>query len=495
MYPKIIIIIVLLFNSYLSFAQPNYIDTTFQIRVDSAIRYAIDTNYAGRMDTLTMDIYKPIGDNNRFRPVFVLIHGGYFMAGTNRDPEVLIMARYMAKRGYLVASINYRKGWHLNSNVPNPIFRDQNPFNQPDYNPAQCLYPSDSSELLRANYRGMQDAKSAVRWLRARYLQDSTCLANYFIGGFSAGGFIALQSAFLDLNTERPIDVASLPDAPNPDPKLAFCNNLNNPTNYVVRKKRYDLGGVEGNTNLNGYSSRVKGVANLFGAIKDLNILQGPDTPSIYMYHQECDIVVPYNYNTVSGFLNTFCIPLLGIVPPFFPQYTPITQTPFVRGSKNMEQYFLSLPVTQRPKYKFSDIRNGAPNAGSCVANPPCHSMPYVREYSDTLARYFKPIVNATENNLLVNCLPATSVINVSLSNKVYLYPNPFQQHINVALPKVYRNLSYELVDAMGRVILSKGITSNTNNFTINNLDWLQSGYYILRVYTSDGIAVKKLVK
>jgi alpha/beta superfamily hydrolase len=485
----------MLFNPSVTAAQPNYTDTAFQIRVDSGIRYAIDTNYAGKPDTLLLDIYKPIGDNNRFRPVFVIVHGGYFISGNNRDPEVLILARYFAKRGYVVATINYRKGWHMNPSVPNPIFRDPNPFNQPDYNPQQCLYPADTSELIRANYRGMQDAKSAVRWMRARHLQDSTCLLNYFIGGFSAGGFIALQTAFLDLPTEKPADVLALPDAPNPEPKLAFCNNLNNPSNWVVNKARPDLGSIDGRTNLNGFSSRVKGIANLFGAMNNRNVILGPDTPAIYLYHQECDIVVPYNYYTVNGYLNNYCIPLLGLVPPFFPQYTPITKTPWVHGSKSLEQFFLSLPVSQRPFYKFSDIRNGAPNQLSCVANPPCHSMPYVLAYSDTIARFFKPIVNAAENNSTVNCLSATGFRNLTLNDKVKLFPNPFSNRVAVEFPGNYHQVKYILSDAFGNTMIRKTIGQRIASFSISNLEALPHGIYLLEIFTEAGMIYKKLVK
>jgi acetyl esterase/lipase len=497
--PKILTCCLLVFTTAKINAQPNYIDTVFQIRVDSAVQYAIDTNYAGRADTLRLDLYKPAGDNNRFRPVLIMVHGGAWMSGSSRDVEVLIMARYMAKRGYVVASINYRKGWHMGSNVPNPVFKDPNPFNPNDYNPLQCQYPADTSEIIRANYRGQQDVKSAIRWLRARHLQDSTCLLNYFVGGFSAGGFISLAATYMDLPGEKPVDAATLPNAPAPDPKLVFCKDLNNPAAWVVNRTRSDLGSVEGRTNLNGYSSRVKGVANLFGAIMDrpnaMGVLQGPDTPAIYMYHQECDIIVPFYRYPANAYFSQYCIPLLGIVPPFFPQYTPITTTPWVLGSGYINQYLQNLPAAQRPVYKLSPVLNGAPAGFSCLQNPPCHSMPYVLAYSDTLARFFKPIINVTEQHPTINCLSATPVTTPDLSSRVNVYPNPFDATVTVELPALYGNVKAELFDMNGLLVFSQTFRQQAQTLRLYLPAWLPKAVYLLRLQLKNGAVRKKLVK
>ena len=478
-----------------AFNQNVYTDTTFNIRIQPKILYAIDTNYVGRPDSLFMDLYKPIGDNNRFRPVLIIVHGGAWMFGAPTDAEVVTLATYMAKRGYAVAAIKYRLGMHMSSNVPNPLLRD--PFNPNDQNPSQCIYPADTSEIIRGNYRGMQDTKSAIRFVKARHLQDSTCLLNYYVAGYSAGAFVTLLTGLMDNATEKPIDAFALPDAPAPDTKLTFCKNLNNPITYPVTRTRPDLGSVDGRTNMNGYTAKIKGVASMYGGLMDranvLNILQGVDTPSIFMFHQECDIIVPFVRAPGNAPFNVNCLPLIAITPPF-QNYTPVTQVPWFLGSKYLDTYFSSLPTAQKPRYKFNPILNGAPSALACLASPPCHSVPNVIALSDSIAKFFKPVIIATENSTTTNCLLATPVIDVIYRNPVYVYPNPFVQSITVSLPLPNSKLDYQLYDAYGRLVLSKSMIYTTS-FTINNLGNLPHGFYALHLNTYQGIIVKKLLK
>jgi len=96
-------------------AQLPYTQELFDYIVESDIVYGIAANYAGNPDTLSLDIYKPVSDNNLKRPMLVLVHGGAWVGGTKADGEVQSLAQLFAKRGYVVASINYRLGMHPSS--------------------------------------------------------------------------------------------------------------------------------------------------------------------------------------------------------------------------------------------------------------------------------------------------------------------------------------------------------------------------------------------
>ena len=103
-----------LFFTYTTAQAQNYTVPTFNYRIEKDIVYGSAVNYAGCPTSLDMDLYKPLGDGNTCRPLLVLVHGGAFVVGTKEDGNMVSLAREMASRGYVVASINYRLGWHTN---------------------------------------------------------------------------------------------------------------------------------------------------------------------------------------------------------------------------------------------------------------------------------------------------------------------------------------------------------------------------------------------
>ncbi|MBK6993801.1 MAG: carboxylesterase family protein [Lewinellaceae bacterium] len=82
-------------------------------RIEKDLEYGTAPNYAGIPTTLILDLYKPVGDDNSQRPLLVLVHGGAWVGGCKDDASGLaVIAQEMAQRGYVVASVNYRLGWH-----------------------------------------------------------------------------------------------------------------------------------------------------------------------------------------------------------------------------------------------------------------------------------------------------------------------------------------------------------------------------------------------
>ena len=56
-----------------------------------------------------LDIYQPAGDLVNQRPCIVFAHGGAFLGGSKEVNPVPAFCHRMAERGFVVASINYRK--------------------------------------------------------------------------------------------------------------------------------------------------------------------------------------------------------------------------------------------------------------------------------------------------------------------------------------------------------------------------------------------------
>lgn len=83
-----------------------FIDEVFGSAVIYTVQYGQNLNN-GIQQPLIMDIYEPEGDNLTDRPVIILAHGGYFIFGGRG--EMADLCQYFAKRGYVAATIDYRK--------------------------------------------------------------------------------------------------------------------------------------------------------------------------------------------------------------------------------------------------------------------------------------------------------------------------------------------------------------------------------------------------
>ncbi|MFN5885191.1 MAG: alpha/beta hydrolase [Bacteroidota bacterium] len=95
----------------LTSAQTRFRDSVFaSIKVDSNVAYGTNNTFLGVPQNLVMDIYQPEGDTANSRPVIVIAHGGSFINGDRRLPDVVHLCKQFAKRGYVTASIQYRQG-------------------------------------------------------------------------------------------------------------------------------------------------------------------------------------------------------------------------------------------------------------------------------------------------------------------------------------------------------------------------------------------------
>ena len=206
---------------------------------------------------LLFDFYAPCDDTVAQRPLVIVVHGGAWAAGNKAD--LAEFSQFLAKRGYAVASVGYRL-----SLPSNPLCWDQD---------------ADSVKLIRAAARAIQDARAAVRFFRANAAEYRIDPDYIFIGGASAGGFTALGVGYVD-EDERP-------GACGPQPQYGnWFGHLNLP----------DMGSVEGDGGNPGFSSKVRGVINMSGALFKLDFMDGPQDPPLISFHGMADNVVPFGY-------------------------------------------------------------------------------------------------------------------------------------------------------------------------------------------------------
>ena len=189
---------------------------------------------------LNMDIYIPKADTLEKRPLIMLIHGGAFFIGDKATVPYQKWCTHFASLGYVCVSINYRMGFRVNSKA-----------------------------ILRTAYQATQDAHAAMRYLLSKreiYRIDPDYL---FVGGASAGSITALN--------------------------LAYMRNENRPAASYSSMFLDDLGDIETSGNEYDNSFKIKAVANMWGSIFDLKILENSNV-SIISFHGDEDVVLPYRY-------------------------------------------------------------------------------------------------------------------------------------------------------------------------------------------------------
>ena len=460
------IVIFLFFQAFAIFkieAQLPYTQELFDYRVESDIVYGIAINYAGNPDTLRLDIYKPVSDNNLKRPMLVLVHGGAWVGGTKADGEVQSLAQLFAKRGYVVASINYRLGMHPSSGGGSNTATCT--LVTPE---ANCAYVADSAEVVRAIYRGMQDVKGAIRFMKDRAAIDSTCKENAYLSGVSAGGFCALAAAFLDVDAEKPSTTFPLPDAEQPSNSLNYCHNYFNASNASISKSRPDLGSIEGDIALNGNNSKVKGIANFYGGMLTNLFEQYTDeAPLLYLFHQTADVVVSCARTPILSELSYNCLDPLG-----FLGCNHIWNMPWSYGSCSITSLIDN--SIEPVQFQNAIVNNGAPN---CLLQPPGHSILNIPQRVNEITNFFGERILTVE---LSSCEQPTGILNVR--NAIKIFPNPGNEQLQIELPFVPFKL--EITDLNGRVLVSK--FTNQKDIILET-SFLSKGFYLLNCISKSG--------
>tara|TARA_R110002124_G_scaffold235776_1_gene401039 strand:+ start:2548 stop:3498 length:951 start_codon:yes stop_codon:yes gene_type:complete len=231
--------------------QKRYDSQIFQtITVAEDIRYGANVTLGGATTGLSMDIYQPANDTEINRPLVVLAHGGSYISGDKKDFTEL--ATFLAKAGYVVASINYRLL---------------------DVAPTQLAFK-------QVVLNSVVDMKAAVRYFTKDVATDNIYKINtakIFIGGYSAGAITALHFAYVNTDAE--------------------LNTIGGATFVDYVNSKGGLAGMSGNE---AFPSSVKGVINISGALFNSNFINSTE-PSLYSIHGTNDAVVPYLQGNVNN--------------------------------------------------------------------------------------------------------------------------------------------------------------------------------------------------
>ncbi len=307
-----------------------YIEPSYNERIEKGILYAKNvkgywasypdtgekfaTIYANRASELTtkenldldLDIYCPKGSSKKEQhPLLLLIHGGAFYNGDKRDIGLQEMGRYLAKRGYVVASINYRLGFV-------PI----------------------AADVDRAGYRALQDAHAAVCYMLGKAKEYNIDTTKIFVAGNSAGAIAALNLAFMRDK-----------DRPETTRKSGIRKWLSYPLTTGIRAVTSgarligldldfdadkvnktlgldsDLGSINAVSDSLSQPFRIKAVVNMWGAVQSLEILKNSRQTDILSFHGDADRIVPFGYgypfnNVLESYVDSMIINLPKLIKP-----------------------------------------------------------------------------------------------------------------------------------------------------------------------------------
>lgn len=460
---KSIVFFYMMLTAPMLFSQLPYTANNYAYSVEKNITYGSALDFAGKDVDLLMDIYKPVGDNNCIRPCIVLVHGGSWIAGSKEDLNIVLIAKSLAEKGWVVSTINYRLGSHKRSDYNMYAFCN-------DDISSPCGYIADSAEVFRANYRGQQDAKGAIRFMKNRWMSDSTDVDNVFIAGESAGAFISYAATFMNSAAEKPSFCAEISPAPTPDSDLIFCL----PAGYSL--ERPDLGDVNGTINLGGFDASVQGVGSFYGGMMNFDMLEDEtDWPVMYMFHQGSDIVVHYNYNRLLGRIDWECYAPMDLCK----QYS---KYPKAFGSKGIENYLSGLGAGPT---RTVEIIENYEYMGDCFDNG--HSIDNWLTRSNSMANLFAERIalngNAPNPGPCNASVPTNSIENL----EVRVFPNPSAGIIHIE-NNLNMDMNISVYSMDGKSVFTTEFATST--ISLN----LPKGIYLIRVLTHHGQVFKKVV-
>ena len=207
---------------------------------------------------LTLDLYIPENCQLQQRSLLVLVHGGGFYVGDKAEPTYTELIDWFWRKGYVVASVNYRMGFKLSA-----------------------------KSVERSGYSALQDVHAALRFLAHNSDKYGYDPNEIFLAGSSAGAITSLNIAFMD-----------------DDEKPESCN-----AGLFLK----DMGGISESGNTLTDKFTVKGVVNMWGALNDTTIIDDDEKVALLSFHGDSDQIVPFScgrpFQNVGGKVNEWIMP------------------------------------------------------------------------------------------------------------------------------------------------------------------------------------------
>ncbi len=147
-------------------------------RKDIAFAHNLLDYQMNPVDSLAFDIYYPTGaTSDKKYPVYFSLHGGSFVTATKQS--VTDFSDRLADYGFIVVAPDYRVGYENGGSGDS------------------CYQGDDSTGLQGAIYRAEQDVNACMRYIANHGDLYNIDTSQFFVGGASAGGTLALNVAYV----------------------------------------------------------------------------------------------------------------------------------------------------------------------------------------------------------------------------------------------------------------------------------------------------------
>jgi len=511
-------LLALLFVGFQLAAQRQYLDPQYAVSYDPNVKYGTNIGVltgAPMAEDLYMDVYYPSDDEASNRPVVLVAHTGSFLppvingqaTGWRYDNDVVYLCQQLAARGYVAVAYEYRLGW-------NPVSSDQNVR---------------TGTLLQAAYRGIQDTRACVRYMR----QTADVGINPYgidpekimVLGVGTGGYLALGAGtlydfdevtldkFYDTNTATPYIDSLVMGNIYGDTQAAICLP-NNP----------------------GYSSEISFAFNIGGACGDQSWIDGePRESAIAGVHCTSDIFAPFSEGPVIvPTTNEFVVYVAGtraavqyanergnndVLNDLMAENDPLHdlieaqkvdsvtlytgqqmllgtdnfyafKTPFPQGSPwdwwdkpTLDAMVAGINAQLGTDYNSDEIHM------SGLATNPDMSREKGIAYCDTILNLMLPRACYAMN---LGCqFSGTDDIVDGSEIGLKVFPNPIVETAQISTEEDYKIESVYVYDINGRLV--KAVSHlNTNNYTFERNN-LSAGNYVLHLRTKEKSVVQKI--
>ena len=445
-----------------------YYDNVFsEVTVTSDVQYGTGLSAQNTTQNLALDIYEPTGDTETERVAIIVAHGGSFLPGqgAKTDPYIVDYANQMAKKGYVVFAISYRLGW-----VPNVSSQEQS-----------------SRNVLPAAWRGIQDFKSAVRYLRKTIAEDQNpykISSEKIIGaGFGAGGYLPTNMMGIDRGPELFI------------PELQQKNELTgqpNGTPYIDTT----IQNLSGIAYLNGpnasYDWSVPMIGNYSGAVPSLKVFETGTFPLIVSVHSEDDEATPYKTDLVYA-SGTF--PIIEVSGSFsiHEKLKALGKNTFF-ADETRDQYKQVRVSTDTPNNNM--YKNGLLTFPNQVYMWSSSNDTYDQNYDPTYKAWMDSVTTFSAARFQKWIGNTTGIQTVKFDESIAtfsVYPNPASSVINIeANQAAVTGESVKFVDLGGKVAKVTNLNAASKSIDISDL---KEGIYYLKIKSGGKEYIQRFIK
>lgn len=493
-----------------------YVSEVFST-VDSTRNIVYGSNYTFLSGTPTLqplvfDLYEPSGDSLTNRPLVIMIHTGSFLpaiinqtpTGSMRDSATSEICRRFARRGYVVASMDYRTGW--NPTALGAAGQDIR-----------------TGTLLQAVGRAIQDARACVRYFKKDFATNANSYgidtSKIILGGQGSGGYVAFASTTIDdtLEVWKPKFFAATDNA-----TYGFSAGASYWLSFIWG----DFDGNGGNpaynnsNNNQGYSSDVAMMFNLGGAMGDISWLSDGDVPML-AFHVTGDPFAPYDSGMVV--VPTTLDPVVFVYGSkrvmtdataygnndsynSFPYNDPFTDRADLinNGVDGLFPFYMSISQAQAGPWEWYDstttvaaaIAYGLGSAAgtsiyqNALLTNPDMSRAKGMAYIDTIMGYACPrISKALGLGVGVNDLDP-------LQHAISVYPNPASSSASLMLDNALNenNITVTVTDLSGRLLETIQWSASQSRILKLDLKNYSSGIYVINSAAKSFSSRQKLV-